>query len=208
MDCGSDHNALVAEVCLKLQKNINSKLKPVRWDSESTDQYSKQMAKALENMIMQHDKSESAEKLWKKFKEAMINSRKVLSHRDHPKKPWITNNTWELIRKRLNHKIKGIRDELQILEYNQLGRIINLALHKDKNDYIQSIYREIEQHVNNVEPKKLFKTISTLTRNFKPRHIPVKDENGLVLTTKPVIINRWKQYCEKLMASINARHRT
>jgi L-rhamnose mutarotase len=105
-----------------------------------------------------------------------------------------------LIRKRQNHKVSGIRDEHQILEYNRLSRIINRALRKYKNDYVQSICREIE-HANNAEPRKIFKTMSTLTRNFKPRHLPVKDENGLALMTKPEIIKRWKQYCEKLMTS-------
>jgi hypothetical protein len=64
MDCGSDHNALVAEVCLKLQKNPKSKQKPFRWDSESTDHYSREVTKALKHRTMQRSEAYSAEKLW------------------------------------------------------------------------------------------------------------------------------------------------
>lgn len=42
-----------------------------------------------------------------------------------------------------------------------------------------------------------------LSRSFKPRHLPIKDENGLILSTKSKVIKRWLQYCEKLIASYN-----
>lgn len=42
-----------------------------------------------------------------------------------------------------------------------------------------------------------------LSRSFKPRHLFIKDENGVTLTTKPEVIKRQQQYCKKLMASNN-----
>jgi len=45
--------------------------------------------------------------------------------------------------------------------------------------------------------------VATLSRSFKPRHLPIKDKNGMTLSTKSKVIKRWQQYCEKLMASDN-----
>lgn len=46
----------------------------------------------------------------------------------------------------------------------------------------------------------LFKNVAVLSQNFKPRSLPITDENGLILSRK--VIKSW-QYCEKLMASDN-----
>jgi len=49
MDCGSDHKALVAEICLKLKKS--KKLIPrTKLNTEALDQYKLEINKAIEDI--------------------------------------------------------------------------------------------------------------------------------------------------------------
>jgi len=200
MDCVSDHNALVAEVCLKLKKS--KKLIPrTKLNTEALDQYKLEFNKAIEDMRLEDNETDNVEKLWRKFKSALSLSLKKTHRIDRPKKPWISHHTWKLIKKREQIKIRGIREGRQLTEYNELYRMINQSLRKEKDQFINSLCKEIEQHKTNQEPRFLFKKVAALSRSFKSRYLPIKDENGVTLSTKSEVIKRWPQYCEKLMAS-------
>jgi len=66
--------------------------------------------------------------------------------------------------------------------------MINQSLRKEKDRFTNSLCKEIEQHKTNQEPRFLFKKVAALSRRFKPRHLPIKDENGVTLSTKPEVI--------------------
>jgi len=133
MDCGSDHNALVAEICLKLKKS--KKLIPkTKLNTEALDQYRLEVNKAIEDMRLEENETDNVEELWQKFKNAVLLSLKKTPRIDRPKKPWISHYTWELIKKREQIKIRGIREDRQLTEYNELCRMINQSLRKEKDN--------------------------------------------------------------------------
>jgi len=166
MDCGSDHNALVAEICLKLKKS--KKLIPrTKLNTEALDQYRLEVNKAIEVMRLEENETDNVEELWRKFKNAVLLSLKKTPRIDRPKKLWISHHTWELIKKREQIKIRGIREDYQLTEYNELCRMINQILRKEKDQFINSLCKEIEQHKSNQEPRFLFKKVATLLRSCK-----------------------------------------
>lgn len=58
---------------------------------------------------------------------------------------------------------------------------------------------EAEKHAKRNEPQDLFQKIKAITKSFQLQFLQVKNEEGHTLTAKSEVIQRWKQYCEKLM---------
>jgi len=85
MECGSDHNALVAEICLKLKES--KKLIPrTKLNTEALDQYKLEVNKAIEEMKLEDNKTDNVEELRRKFKSAVLLSLKKTPRIDRPKK--------------------------------------------------------------------------------------------------------------------------
>lgn len=110
-----------------------------------------------------------------------------------------------MIKQRRHIKIKVTTNGVEKVKYNKIPHKITRALRKDKEQFINSICKEINQKWENSEPRELFKKISFLYGNYKPHYLPVKDEKGTTLTSNSQIIDRWKQYYEQLM-STNIQH--
>lgn len=102
-------------------------------------------------------------------------------------------------------KEQGLNTADRQLSYQQLTRNINAGSREDKNAYITSICQEIEAHYSRAEPRDLFRKVKLLTKDFHSRLLPVKDDRGVILTNKPEILERWRQYCQTLMANKDAR---
>lgn len=208
MDCGSDHNALVAEVCLRLKRPTRNAGSPNKWYLGRNETYKTKVVEAVHGIATQDMEPLSAEELWKKFKRALEAPTENIKPNANPRKPWISDETWNLIRDRQETKSQGISHGNNLDRYNELTRGINRALRRDKDDFITSICKEIEQHANKNEPRDLFKRVRFLSRSFQPRHLPVKDDSGHTLTDKADIIERWRLYCENLMAPEEDPHPT
>lgn len=154
-------------------------------------------------MRLEDNETYNVEELWQKFKSAVLLSLKKTPRTGQSKKPWISQHTGELIKKREQIKIRGVREDHQLTEYNELCRMINQSLQKENDQFINSLCKEIKQHKTNQEPRFLFKKVAALSRSFKPINLPIKDENVVKLSTKSEVIKRWQQYYEKRMASDN-----
>lgn len=204
LDCGSDHNALVAELCLKLRRPPRTNRVPNRWNPASEEKFKNKVCDALTTMknasnINQMD----ADRLWMELKQAIDTSITScnIQRNEQPKKPWISENTWDLIRRRQLTKREGNNVGEDLSQYRELSRQIDRAVRADKDAYIRSICEEIEKHSNSNQPTDLFKKVRTLSRSFQPRYLPIRDENGERLSTKSEVLERWRQYCKQLMAS-------
>jgi len=86
MDCGSDHNALMAEICLKLKKKSKKLIPRTKLNTEALDQYKLEVNKAIENMRLEDNETDNVEELWQKFKSAVLLSLKKTPRIDRPKK--------------------------------------------------------------------------------------------------------------------------
>lgn len=202
MDCGSDHNALIAEVSLKLRKPPKKTYSNNKWDLLTNNTYCERATAALTTITSEHTLNYTADELWTRMKNKLEETAEHLRRdKTSPNKPWISQPTWTLIQERQIVKAGGIRDNNDIGKYNRLTKDINKALNEDKNTYITSICLQIEKHKHQNEPKDLFKKVNVLTRSFSPKYLSIEDEQGNILTLKSDILNRWQQYCKTLMST-------
>lgn len=198
LDCGSDHNALVAEVSLKLKKVLKNKPKDNRWHLIKEDKYKEELSEAIKQLPQSRMNELTANELWMEFRDLLETPAKKYHSQNLTKKPWIATETMELINKRQAIKCKGMQHNLET--YNELTKNINRALRLDKKHFIETICKEIENHRVDNEPRDLFKKVKYLSQSLQPRYLPVKDKSGKTLTDTDAILDRWREYCTELMA--------
>lgn len=200
MDCGSDHNALIAEVCFRLKKSKTIH-KLTRWSSANNDAYKDAVSVITSKTEHEEIQNATAQQLWNNMKHVMEVAAFKIKHKQQiRKKPWISDQTWIIIDKRQKLKSNGITNAHEGDLLQKLNKDISKRLSNDKNNYITSICDEIQKHAVQNEPRDLFQKVRTITGNFKPRHLPIKDETGKLLTNKNAVLNRWRKYCENLMS--------
>jgi len=99
----------------QIEKKSKKLIPRTKLYTEALDQYRLEVNKAIEDMRLKENETDNVEELWRKFKNAILLSLKKTPRIDRPKKPWISHHTWELIKKREQIKIRGIRDDRQLL---------------------------------------------------------------------------------------------
>lgn len=164
MDCGSDHNALIAEVCLKLKKTRRTSRPRDRWYLAKDMGYNMEASQAISNIVDQKTLSEcNPNDLWREMRKALENATNKYNHNSdqRPKKQWISDATWGLIKARQQIKARGFKQNGDREEYSRLTKEINKALRKDKNTYVATICEEVERHAERNEPRDLFQKIKT-----------------------------------------------
>ena len=82
--------------------------------------------------------------------------------------------------------------------YQQYNREIKKALRHDKEQNIIKQCEEIENNSKQNATRDLYRAVKNITRRFNPRLEVVKDDSNNVLTDGSDVLNRWKEYCEKL----------
>ncbi|KAL3274446.1 hypothetical protein HHI36_015834 [Cryptolaemus montrouzieri] len=107
---------------------------------------------------------------------------------NNPKKQWISDRIWKLIRERHMMKTVGLTEGDVRNRYNRLTKEINAATEENKTAYFDSICQEIEQHSFKRELRDLFKKVRSLTKATKPRILTIKAKNGEKLTSKSDVI--------------------
>ena len=101
MDCGSDHNTLVAEICLKFQKPIRRQPKVIRWNSRNEASFASKAIEEIRKIIQDLEiHQRSAQEIWEKTKNVLLETTAACNSNDRPKKPWISQATWDLISNR------------------------------------------------------------------------------------------------------------
>ena len=112
------------------------------------------------------------------------------------RQPWISNTTLELIEERRNLKAGGITQD-KIL-YKEKSREIKYSLKKDKKQYIEDQFKEMQEMHAQHKDHKLFKHGRLMTTVLKPSPKAIKDKTGKVLTENIEILSRWREYCREM----------
>nr|ADI61821.1 endonuclease-reverse transcriptase [Bombyx mori] len=189
-DCGSDHVLLVANFRLRLkaQKRKMQFIDPDKQDS---------FRNALEKQLLgtTPPASESAEGLWQRLKSSIASavSETVPKQAKQKRSMWISNDTWELIERR-----RTCTGSDKIENYNALSKDIKQRCRRDKNIFIENIYKGIESHSLKLQSSDLFKKVRLLSKKYKAKTWVIGDEDGDSITDLQLITERWRRYCESL----------
>ena len=199
-DCGSDHNPVIARLCVKLQipKN-NAKVKSIRWNTEiwkdeDTRNHFKEIVEDKMTNIVETDDINS---LWSNIKSCISATADQVCGKHIPEKrqKWMTDE----ILKKMEERRKYKNDESVSGQHNykELKHEVQRLCRQACKDYFNEKCDEIE-HLEATHNPLMYKKIKDLTSKRKINGQAIKDKDGNLLSEPKEILERWAQYVEEL----------
>lgn len=196
--CGSDHQLVVARVKLKLK--TPKKTKPIlRFDVAAIpNQYKVEVKNRFEALRVINDEERSPEELWSQTRDNILAAAKDTVPRKKKKQrsEWISTETLDVIESR--RKLKAQDSAHNRDQIRELSKEIRRRMRNDKDRYLNTKCKEIEENMKNCKTKDLFKTLRSITKKSSAQCPVIKDHDGKILTESQEIKDRWKTYCEEL----------
>ena len=132
--------------------------------------------------------------------------KKVLGPRRRKKEDWISRVTWKKIedRKEKKRKIlstKSTRLKAQLkASYHTLDKEIKKSTRADKKRYIEKIAEEAETAASKQDMGALYKLTKSLTMTgFQSTYMPVKDQQGNMISKDEDKLRCWKELFESVL---------
>ena len=200
-DCGSDHQLMIANIRLRLKNTLKpNHKKSLNLEDTALMRFSELMDQKIPTL--NQDYFESANNTWQTLKMATINTARELQASttgQYRRREWISDDTWELITQRRQIKEAGINhSSVNKAKYKSLHKKVKKACRRDKNAHIENICKEIDQYSSNIHTKDLFKKVKLLTAKRKPKTWMIEGENGVVISDRIQVVDRWRKYCSDL----------
>ena len=106
---------------------------------------------------------------------------------------------------RMAEKKREARKNGQTELYKQLKKEIKSKIKEDKRLWLENECEKIQEFDRNNQSKLLSEKIKTVkNRVFQPKQLAIKDHQGATLIDPDKIMDRWKEYGEKLFDSPSA----
>lgn len=118
-----------------------------------------------------------------------------------PKKPWISNATWGLVKDRKQVKdVLNLSDTpLQRAKYNELHKLVQKSSRADKRAYVHRIAKEAEEAAARFDMKDLYRKVKTLSSKKSPNDQPIYDKNGTLLAMEDRQRERWREHFDEVL---------
>ena len=190
-DIGSDHNLVLCKLRLKLkrtrkeatQRLFNSlKLR----DPTTRNAFSMELSNRFQLLdeIPVDDLNEYCTKVKDTFTST---SQLTLGFRDVSRKPWISDQTWQLIgeRKTLKQRLLGSKDEDRrtITDmHREKNRAVKRSAKEDKMNYLKDNATEAQGAAAVGDSRTLYKITRELTGAWKTQNTVVRDKEGKIIS--------------------------
>ena len=217
-DIGSDHQLSVSKLKLKLKSLKSDKVSGKKYDIDKL----RKGGEALDNfrwecrnrfMVLEtlEEEESGVEEMWNDVKENLhkVAECTIKSGRREGRKRWISDETWDVIQRRKNAKLKSetLRDDREIEiargEYWSLHSEVRRLAKRDKRRERDKKITETETLINKNDGQSqriAYKSIRELNGiGNKKKEVPVKDRQGRLLSKDAEIKNRWKQHFETVL---------
>lgn len=195
-DCDTDHELLVADFKLRLKTKKNE-THPIRFEvNDIPHEYNIEVQNKFK-ILMAAQEPMSPDELETQARDILLTSaRNILPKKTQKKQSYITEKTIKLIEKRRRLKQSGT--SRNNIEYRNCSREIRKEIRHDKKQHITKICNEIEELQEQGREREMYKTIRTLTEEFKPSLKVINDKTGNTLTENNDILGRWAEYCSEM----------
>lgn len=209
-DVGSDHHLLVGEIRTKLtsvknrsKKSTNKKFNVHKLNHETIrDEY----VQTLETNLPDIRPTNNLNDKWLHIKQLFIETAEnVIGYKTVKKKPWISDQTLELIIKRKSAKAKLNESRTRNAKtenaraYNLLIKEVHRSARQDKRQWAQNLATEAQQAAEANNLRRLHQITKQLAnQNFRSGR-PIKNKHGNILTTTEDQLNRWHEFYEDLL---------
>ena len=205
-DIGSDHVLVVASVSLKLRKTKRGEERQQRFDTAKLKNSNTEKAFKLELKNRFHVLQEEQEMNIDSFNQVLTEtSKSLLGYRKNRKEEWIKTDTWKTIderketKKKINDtKSQRIKNQLQT-RYSTLDKEVKRKTKADKRAFIENLADEAETAAQMQNMATLYKITKALDGGFKNCDIPMKDSDGVVITSVEEQTQLWKTHFETIL---------
>merc|ERR1712237_234324 len=119
----------------------------------------------------------------------------TLGKKRSKKKPWITNDIFELCDERRELKQKKKVDNHAKAEYSKINKKIKKSTNTAKEKWVQQQCENIESDLATNNTKKAYETVKALPTKSQHKVSTIKDKNGNTLTDTCAVHERWTEYC-------------
>ena len=142
---------------------------------------------------------ESLKKTWTSTCEEVLGKKK----RQH--KDWIsveTINKWKVRKEKkavLNNSRTRSTKAAAHEQYTVANRALKKSVKTDKVNFIDTLAKEAEDAAARGKMKQLYDSTRKLVGKFKQAERPIKDKNGIILTSEEDQMGRWRDHFEELL---------
>ena len=186
MDCGSDHEPLIATFRLKLKK-VGETTRPFRYD---LNQITYDCTVEVRNRFKGLDLMDRVpDELWMEVHDIVQETgiKTIPKKKKCKKAKWLSGEALQIAVKRRDAKSKG--EKHLNAEFQRIAR-------RDKKAFLSDQCKEIEKNNRMGKTRDLFKKIRDTKGIFHAKMGPLKDRNGMDLTEAEDIKKRWQEYTE------------
>ena len=175
-------------------------------DTAKLNNYNTEKAFKLELKNRFHVLQEEQEMNIDSFNQVLTEtSKSLLGYRKKQKEEWIKTDTWKTIEERKETKKKindtksqRIKNQLQT-RYSTLDKEVKRKTKADKRAFIEKLADEAETAAQMQNMATLYKITKALAGGFKNCDIPMKDGDGVVITSVEEQTQLWKTHFETIL---------
>ena len=198
-DANTDHNLVTMKTQLRLKKIKKAEVQR-KWNIERLRMKGREYREQVESEVSSGE-GKSVEERWRAFKctinkcaESVIGYRK----RSVTKKPWVTEEMLQKMDKR--REWKSVNTDKGRERYKQLHKELRIETQKAREAWWEEQCEELETMNRMGRSDLMYARVKTLTKKKKngSSECAVKNEDGILLTDRDEVRDRWKEYIEKL----------
>ena len=201
-DISSDHSLVICKLKLRLKRTPRQERHEPRRNIGALQDVMVRMA--FKNKVEQGltdtqvQPAELNDRVQRLNEAIQLAVREILPTSCKPNKPWITERTLQLAKKKREMKQRRQTSAEREKEYRQLCNVVRKAARADKEEWLQGKCRDIEKFAGDNRGREAYKLIKQINRSWKPKQSAIKDKNGKMLQEEEEVKKRWTEYCSGL----------
>ena len=205
-DIGTDHYLVAAKIQLRLKTaKIQKRPKPYDIAKLKNSNIRRELEIEITNKFQALTDECEIEQEWNTFKDIVLKAadKTVGKRRGTRKEQWIAPETWELIDKRKNIKMRrdterGRQQQISI-EYTRLDKAVKKSCKKDKKLWLETKCQEAQDANNRNDTRTLYRISKELGCTGTRSNVPIKDKNGRTLQTEEEQNARWVEHFKEIL---------
>lgn len=205
-DVGSDHDLVLLGVKIKLKRHFKppsfrKRFNVAKLQSQPVqDAFQAEVGGRFGPLLELTDVNEVVNE----FNTIMTDTAsRMLGKPQHAKNQWISDECLHACDRRRELRGKRFNSLADRSAYSEANREVKKLIRRDKENWLQSKCKSIEDDLTRHNSRGAYQTVSSLCRDtstsVKARSTNViKDKDGATLTTESEVTARWREYCMQL----------
>ncbi|KAL4152896.1 hypothetical protein QTP88_000729 [Uroleucon formosanum] len=208
-ECGSDHFLVLGKLKVQLKKRKKRKEEQTElfdiqklYDLKICEDFCKNISNEFNNEHIDNE-NDDIESLWSIIRNVIRKAtKKTVGKRRFMRNPWFNQLCENALQRRKQARevwLKDIQNEEKFPKYKTRLKEVTKIIRCEKRKFIKDIVRSADQDYTNHRTRDLYKKINSLSKDFKPKEMFLRNENDTLLTDRDDIVEEWAQYFDQLL---------